>query len=35
MKSQRSDIERNKIIEDGKRVCMMNLFDKVKELIMI
>ena len=33
MKIQRSDIERNKLIEDVKEYALIKLLDKMKELI--
>ena len=35
MKSQRSDIERNKLIKGGKRIGLMKLLVKMKELIIV
>ena len=35
MESQRSNIERNKLIEDGKGIGFVKLSDKMKELIII
>ena len=35
MKSQRSDIERDKLIKDGKKWELMKLLSKMEELISI
>ena len=35
MKSQKSDLERNKLIEDGKRINIGELLDRMRKLIII
>ena len=35
MKSQKSDLERNKLIEDGKRINIGELLDRRRKLIII
>ena len=35
MKSQRNDIEKNKVIEEGKKKQLIRLLNKIRELIAI